>query len=189
MFMTLRQSVLSWCTFKIIIEFNLCWSMVALRKVFILLSAQNDLSDTALVAGITNINLTRIINWVWRAFCPTVRLFMTLTISVSVMLSMSENKYYRGIDSAIQLQILQNVGDFSVSHKFRKCPDICTECYFFKIIMNVSCGNTEFKHQNKNKTFPDSQCRAALFVSPFLQNLKCKITWKILSLGNFSLKF
>ena len=89
---------------------------------------------------------------------------------------MKLKQYYRGIDSAIQLQILQNVGDFSVCHKFRKCPDICTECYFFKIIMNVSCGNTEFKHQNKNKTFPDSQCRAALFVSPFLQNLKCKIS-------------
>jgi len=54
-------------------------------------------------------------------------------------------------------------------------------------MMNDCCGNTEFKHQNKNKTLPDSQGRAALFFSPFLQNLKCKFFEKIHIFSRFSL--
>ena len=71
--------------------------MVALRKVFILLSALKDLSDTALVAGITKINFTRIITWLYRALCPVVRPFMTFKISVKVIFLLSENKALKDI--------------------------------------------------------------------------------------------
>ena len=71
--------------------------MVALRKVFILLNALKDLSDTALVAGITKINFTRIITWLYGNVCPVVRPFMTFTISVKVIFLLSENKALKDI--------------------------------------------------------------------------------------------
>jgi len=42
-------------------------------------------------------------------------------------------------------------------------------------MMNVHCENTEFKHQNKNKSLPDSQGRAALIFSPFFAKSEMQI--------------
>ena len=92
-------------------------------------------------------------------------------ITISITKSYS---YYRGIYSAKHLQILQNVGWFSVSISSGNVQIFVLNVTFKRYMMKVSCGNTEFKHQNQNKTFQDSQGRAALFASPFLQNLKCK---------------
>ena len=63
---------------------------------------------------------------------------------------------------------------FSVSITSGNVQIFVLKVAFTRYMMNVSCGNTEFKCPNKNKTFPDSQGRAALFAGPFLQNLKCK---------------
>ena len=110
-------------------------------------------------------------------------------VSVSkIMTYKSQSQYYRGIYSAKHLQILQNVGWFSVSISSGNVQIFVLNVTFTRYMMKVSCGNTEFKHQNQNKTFQDSQGRAALFASPFLQNLKCKFPQNFLILIGISPK-
>ena len=99
-------------------------------------------------------------------------------------------EYYRGIDSAIPFQILQSVSYcvlWQCCHKFRKCPDICTECYFFKIhhecVLWQHWIQTPKQKQNLSRQ-PVQSCPLCrpIFAKSEMQNyLKNFIFWQFFS--------
>ena len=142
------------------------------------ISRNIDFQPGFLKSGLTKINFDNgfefLRSFSWFAIVLVLALKWLLPGEILVQSLKTCFVYYRGIYSAKHLQILQNVGWFSVSISSGNVQIFVLNVTFTRYMMKVSCGNTEFKHPNQNKIFQDSQGRAALFASPFLQNLKYK---------------
>ena len=118
--------------------------------------------------------------------CMFVLLFIILSVCISVYLfccCYSYNTYNLVCDRNsreelcyVKCKVISDFATFrwlNVATSARNVQTFVLDVTFARWLMNDCCGNTEFKHQNKNKTPEDSRGRAALVVSPFLQNLKC----------------